>query len=461
MALVYTMSWVASTSQWQKRYGKKLYAVSCKQLGLPRHLWTKEGSRQEANAWWQAKQAELDGQAGDAAAERLLVSAADRILAGEDKQAVLMETAKGVLGQEGYDEIVAAAEAKADRLFAPGPPTGRGLSVWVDKWKETLAAKVASGGIDETRRAAYANEIGKFLVWAESQKVVGIDQLTAPILSDLHTHLLNKVGERMEARKRGERGGLSPHYAHSIFATAKQFITWLAVDKDLIALPKNIASKNMRIAIGKKKIKTFGPEEVQALLAAAKAQKPKFYLYLLLMLNAGMYPNDVAELHEGQVDFEKGIVKRPRSKTPNGPVAVYRLWPETLELLKKYRNQGHSPLLDPDDPGSVRVLVTAKGKPLVASGRTDNIRSQYRNLLTNNDHLGGKPLMLLRKTSSSTLGRHKEYGRYAQYFLAQSPRSIADSHYVKPSVKRFFRALRWLGRQYGLVPKEEPKSGES
>lgn len=179
------------------------------------------------------------------------------------------------------------------------------------------------------------------------------------------------------------------------------------------------------------------------------------------MLNAGMYPNDVAELHEGQVDFEKGIVKRPRSKTPNGPVAVYRLWPETLELLKKYRNQGHSPLLDPDDPGSVRVLVTAKGKPLVASGRTDNIRSQYRNLLTNNDHLGGKPLMLLRKTSSSTLGRHKEYGRYAQYFLAQSPRSIADSHYVKPSVKRFFRALRRLGRQYGLVPKEEPKSGES
>ena len=94
MALVYTISWVASTSQWQKRFNRKLHAVSCKQLGLPRHLWTKEGSRLAANAWWQTKQAELDGQAGADAAERLLVSAADRILTGEADPTYSLEAVK-------------------------------------------------------------------------------------------------------------------------------------------------------------------------------------------------------------------------------------------------------------------------------------------------------------------------------------------------------------------------------
>jgi len=41
-----------------KEYKKKKYAVSCRQLEAPP---TKEGSYQQANAWWEAKKASLDG----------------------------------------------------------------------------------------------------------------------------------------------------------------------------------------------------------------------------------------------------------------------------------------------------------------------------------------------------------------------------------------------------------------
>ena len=59
-------------------------------------------------------------------------------------------------------------------------------------------------------------------------------------------------------------------------------------------------------------------------------------------------------------------------------------------------------------------------------------------------------MKLLRKTSSSLLETHEVYGRYATLFLGQSPRSIADRHYVWPSQDLFDKAMGWLGERYGL-----------
>ena len=50
----------------------------------------------------------------------------------------------------------------------------------------------------------------------------------------------------------------------------------------------------------------------------------------------------------------------------------------------------------------------------------------------------------LRKTSASMLGRHAQYKFYANHFLADSPRSVADRHYVVPSDEEFSSALSWL-----------------
>jgi integrase len=139
------------------------------------------------------------------------------------------------------------------------------------------------------------------------------------------------------------------------------------------------------------------------------------------------------------VDWKAGIITRRRSKTRErgGPVTRYKLWPETLALLKKYRSEGEL------------VLTTSDGNPLVKywmeggkMRRYDAIQSAWQRM--GKARLGMKHL---RKTGASLLGEHPQFKFYANHFLADSPKSIADRHYVKPSDAEFFQALDWLRGQ--------------
>ena len=56
----------------------------------------------------------------------------------------------------------------------------------------------------------------------------------------------------------------------------------------------------------------------------------------------------------------------------------------------------------------------------------------------------------LRKTSATLLGEHPQYKFYANHFLADSPKSIADRHYVRANDVEFFEALDWLRGQIML-----------
>jgi hypothetical protein len=77
--------------------------------------------------------------------------------------------------------------------------------------------------------------------------------------------------------------------------------------------------------------------------------------------------------------------------------------------------------------------------------RYDTIQSAYSRLIERVKI--DKPLKLFRKTSSSMPEEHEVYGRYAQYFLAHSPGTVAERSYVKPSDKQFFAALAWLRKK--------------
>lgn len=172
-------------------------------------------------------------------------------------------------------------------------------------------------------------------------------------------------------------------------------------------------------------------------------------LYILLALNCGMTQTDIAKLRQDQVDWQAGRIVRKRSKTEhheNTPVVNYKLWAETFRLLKKYRAA----------KGEL-VLLNIKGMPLIVEKESPDGKKRY----LRNDNIGvafGKlqrrlklgPFKLFRKTSSSMLGESNEFARYAQYFLAQAPSTIADAHYVKPSQVQFDAAVKWLGEQFGL-----------
>jgi hypothetical protein len=122
---------------------------------------------------------------------------------------------------------------------------------------------------------------------------------------------------------------------------------------------------------------------------------------------------------------------------------TYKLWPETFVLLKKHRAKGEL------------ALTTEAGNPLVRfwledgkMRRYDMIHSAWTRLA---EKLELKKIRLgmkhLRKTSATLLGRHPQYKFFANHFLADSPRSVADRHYVVPSEAEFFMALDWLRGQ--------------
>jgi integrase len=460
------LTWDANTKRWLKKYRGKMYSVSCRQLGTPP---TKEASASAANAWWLQKQAEIDQQAGEPTPLEQMRAAVNLLALVEEFNAADRETkmriAEAVLGPDRIKEM----EEGVDFILATPQDHDRTVGAQVTNWLKGQKEAVAAGQLDPTSYDGYRVNVNRFRDWIGAER--SVESITAARLKEFYEYLLGQVAERRAweqanvALGRGEkRPGMSAKYAKSIFATSKTFICHLA-ELGLIPLPGNIHSKALRFTAGVKKIKTFEPNEFSALYSACATKAPRTALYLLLMANCGMYQNDISELGEDEVDFKAGTITRPRSKTPNGPVVTYKLWPETIALLKRFRNKDKSVL---NERGARRVLVTANGKPLVPvchrAGRlvrTDNIRSAYRRLLVRLKINDGKPLKLIRKTSATILGQHPQYKFYAQYFLAHSPGSVADKHYVVPSTEEFFAALDWLRQQYGLGQRPERDDDDS
>jgi integrase len=177
-------------------------------------------------------------------------------------------------------------------------------------------------------------------------------------------------------------------------------------------------------------------------------------LHLLLMANCGFTQQDISDLHPRE--FRDGCLVRKRSKTrdhENVPEVRYRLWPETLALLKEYRS---------DDPK--HLLVTKSGRAWVhkefKGGKfveTDSIRTLY----SRHARSVGVTMSLkhIRKTSATMIDREtKSFDhRIATLFLGHSPRSIKDRHYSRPAEDVLDEAVKWLRGVY--FPKNQRSRG--
>ena len=286
------------------------------------------------------------------------------------------------------------------------------------------------------RYEASRNHVEAFAKWVATTENESILSLNPIKWQDFYDWLGEQIAKQRKWRaggKKGTRDGYSPAYARDIFNSTRLFMEWLG-EIGQMSIPGNIRSKKMVFRVPKKKIETFSLEEVRVLVAGCSDKiGGRTKLYLLLMLNCGMYQSDISDLVWSEFDAKRGTITRKRSKTDdfeNCPEVTWYLWPETLRLLKKYANQDKTILNQKKtaDTGTICVslLVTAKGGPLVAKKlkeekgtKSDNIKSAYVRL-AKRLKVATKPLMLIRKTSSSLLGEHKDYKFYAQYFLAQA-----------------------------------------
>lgn len=428
MARKYKMTWQPSTRRWFKKHKGKIYAISCRQLGCPE---TKEGSGAAANEWWESRIQEIETAPpteADLKANAFKVWEMVQNWSQID-EASRQKLVDSLVGEGQYQKLRGQAEAMVESAVK-ATPTDRTVAAQVKAWTDLLRSACQSGQMSEGRFDAYCRNIRPFADWIGQQSA--IDMINESKLEGFFNFLSQKVLAK----------AYSPAYAHTIMMTTKQFVSRLAEMK-LIPLPGNIRSRRFRFNHSSPtKIEIFSVEEVRSLLNMASESSQRTKLYLLLMLNCGMYQNDIAELKTEEVNWKQGTLSRARSKTRerNGPVVTYQLWPETLALLNKYKATGDL------------VLTTDEGNPLVRfwledgkMRRYDAIQSAWTRLA---QKMGVKKIRLgmkhLRKTSATMLGQHPQFKFYANHFLADSPKSIADKHYVIASDAEFFQALEWL-----------------
>ena len=306
----------------------------------------------------------------------------------------------------------------------------RSIGGWAKMYLAKEQQRVSAGELSAGRFASTKASVFYFRGWA------GVDTdastITGQTLSRYHAHLLELIGTEK----------CSATYAKDRMVSAKTFIRWLWGQDVIEKLPKNIDSRELTFTRRTKTPETMTTAEVATLLRGTTGLNR---LCVLLGLNCGMTQKDISDLLDRDVDWNAATITRKRSKTANHegvPTVTYRLWPETLRLLRELRS------------GTEVVLVTRLGKRLVQERldengsyrKSDTIKSAYDRELAK--LRVAKPFKLLRKTSATLINSSSKFRGLDQLFLGHAPSSIAERHYVATSKLALDEALEWLRAEY-------------
>ena len=215
-----------------------------------------------------------------------------------------------------------------------------------------------------------------------------------------------------------------------------------------INTPRNLARRDFSITRPAKKVVPWMEAEVQDFL---KVAPERLQLWVLLQLNCAMYASDISDLKPSEVDWERGRIKRKRSKTEkldSTPTIDYPLWSRTFALLKKFGKQTGE-----------RVFLNRNGEALVRHGfketngkaiKHDSVYDTYKHWCQTKGRKV-KPLKALRKTGASFLDSHDTYVHCVEHYLAHAAKTITDRSYRNYSQERFDLAIAWLGEKLGIT----------
>ncbi len=357
-------------------------------------------------------------------------------LGGEDKPGPLQTTATRH----------AILTDRLEGVRKSSPPPGKTLKDYIEIFLKQKAEEVDAELLSKGRLGNLQTHLRRFESWAGKQ--MSVKDISEQMLLDYRLDLLKE--------KEGKK--LSPNTAKDHMSTVRMFIQHLFEIRVIDTLPRNMQGNSKALAIKTEpsEIIVYTTEEITTLLSHV-SERTK--LYILLMLNCGMTQKDIADLLLSDIDWEAGYIERKRSKTKkhkNVPTVKYRLWPETLRLLKQERNRAKTglALLNENGVPLKRERIGPDGK----YSKTDDIRSAYDRVRKKTNI--SKTLKMFRKTSATLIGDHLEYSGLADLFLGHAPRTVAERHYTLPPQERLDRAVTWLGEEYGIVQKQSPNPND-
>ena len=322
------------------------------------------------------------------------------------------------------------------------------LRAYVERFLKDKETQVAAGEVSVGRQYALRLHLTRFQDWLGKDTAVG--EIDGDTLMRYRADLLNMV-----ASKKWDSSTTAGHY----MSTVKSFTRWLWHIEAIPALPRVLDGKSAALKISKPlpAVVIYTKGEVQSLLTGSTDRTK---LYILLMLNCGMTQKDISDLDPSEVDWNEGRISRRRSKTAkcrNVPIVNYRLWPETLRLLRQERAKG----------SQERVLLNSNGHPILFDEiskegkykRNDNVKNSFDRLRKKLKI--EKPLKSLKKTSATLLRDNERFSSLASLFLGHAPQSMADRHYTQAPQGLLDQALDWLGQEYGLVGKDPAAAGQA
>ena len=440
-------------ARWRKNYNGEKYTMYCSELGLPEELWTELGSYQAANEWWLKKKAEID--------------AGVRPVPPEVEQVIkTLRTKKAVLTAEGKDthfvdfQIAGAYVEPEHAVSMPDPHTVKILGRLDELGIET-------GELYTLTKPELDYALGATDYWDEKQVPKSLAQAERTV-----GHHLDKWAELMRQRvtpttfsvvqsylkifrdiRHGDQLVLGGEMLIDVLSEAKLDETYLAfkswdkeettkqkqfvyfrsfvrhlIERRFIPPLANIDSKAFTF-----KVKKTGKDAADARrIREFLGELPdRFRLYALLALNCSMNNIDMAQLTHGQINWSRSSLTRKRVKTEgheNVPVVRYKLWPETVRLLKQEMTAGGDDQL---------VLRDAAGGPLyIAQAKEggkvhhyDKIKSSWR------DYFGRS------KAKEFTLRDFRYFGAdlleksrhesLREAFLGHSPKSVESVFYKR------------------------------
>lgn len=313
------------------------------------------------------------------------------------------------------------------------PDRGNSLASWKATYLASQQQRVDAGDLSAGRFVSVRAALDYFASWSGGKTdVAAID---AQMLTRFHAALLQLIASEECASG----------YARDRLSTVRSFIRWLWEQEAIEAVPKNLDSKQLRISRKATTPQTFEIDEVKTMLESASRRTR---LYLLLALNCGMTQKDISDLLQTQVAWRTGTITRKRSKTQSHesvPTVTYRLWPETLELLREFRSESEVVLVNENGTRLRRDRVDASGQ----YKKSDNIKSAFTRLQTKLSIT--KPFKLLRATSATLLESNERFRGLDDLFLGHAPKTIAEKHYSATSSSALDDALAFLRGQYGLI----------
>lgn|GEM_PF-5582587 len=219
----------------------------------------------------------------------------------------------------------------------------------------------------------------------------------------------------------------------------RAFIKWLYQQKLIETIPRNLLIKIHRKKVRRKKIRVF-----DKLLNCLHILNDTYKLWALLGLNCGMTAVDLGSTCWEDIEQEKWILTRLRTKTEDcadTPTVRYRLWPETVTLLKRL----------PKRDGM--LFLTDKGEPMYRSWYSDG-RMKKKDLFGSYwqrlDPKPSIPLGKFRSVAATGLKNSPIWRAYIDYFLGHAAGKTSDKFYGEEADTPFFTALDFLRAQLGI-----------